>query len=165
MTTNFTGGLLVDGSPIIGGSLGLLMPSAVGKVFHVVYSRGVNDVSHGSADLPLKTISYAHSLMTSDQNDICILHGGESATNFAFRESATLTWSKNNCHLIGASAFNRFGYRVSIRQLATASVFSPFVNVTAGGCIFANFHVYYGFNSATSQVAWRDQGNRNAYFN
>lgn len=154
--TNFPNGVSSFGVPVL--------PAAIppgGTVFFVDQASGSdgNDgLTPGSA---LLTLSRAHTMMTTNKNDVAIIIG--STASIAVRESATLTWSKSMCHIIGTSV-NRISHRCSIR--ATSGVnFTPLVNVTGSGCIFANFHVFHGYDSAAAQIAWQDSGQRNAYFN
>lgn len=163
--TRFRGGLEVDGIPIFGGGVPAFLPGPLGRVFHVDYALGYDSSDRGTERLrPVKTLAFCHdNLMTADRDDIAIVYG-QVSTASAQRLSDTLVWSKNKCHILGANAFNRFGHRVSLRQLSTATVFTPFVSVTAGDCIFANFHTFYGFADNSAQVNWIDTGNRNKYF-
>lgn len=138
-----------------------IVPKYGGKVYFVDYSVAAS--GDGSYRNPLKTLAEAHALMTADRDDVCYLLGGNSPTTYAQRLSATLTWSKNRCHLIGMNVYNRVAQRVSIRVLSGASVFTPFVSVTASGCLFANFHTFSGIADNSAQVNWIDTGSRNRY--
>lgn len=154
--TNFPNGVSSFGVPVL--------PAAIppgGTVFFVDQANGLDSNDGLTPSSALLTLSRAHTLMTTNKNDVAIIIG--STSSIAVRESATLTWSKSMCHIIGTSV-NRISHRCSIR--ATSGVnFTPLVNVTGSGCIFANFHVFHGYDSAATQIAWQDGGQRNAYFN
>lgn len=123
---------------------------------------GLDSNSGESPKAPLATLSAAHSKMTADQNDTAIILG--STSQIGVRESETLAWSKDMCHIVGAMAHNRVSQRVSIRA-ASGQEFTPLVNVTADGCVFANFHVFHGYDAAADQIAWTESGQRNAHYN
>lgn len=125
---------------------------------------GASDGNTGlSPDEALVTLSAAHSKMTANQNDVAILIGNSSASSAnVVSETATLTWSKDLCHIIG-TGYNKISQRCSIR--AVTNDFTPLVSVTADGCVFANFHVFHGFATDSAQIAWAETGQRNAYFN
>lgn len=152
----------LGGMPV-GLPLGLI-PKSTGRAYFVNYELGSDDGDGNHRD-PLKTLSEAHSRMTADQDDIAFVFGHSSATTGAIRESATLAWSKSMCHIVGLNSFGPYAHRVSIRQLATATNFTPLVNVTASGCVFANFHAYQGYATNAAQICWQDSGERNQYFN
>lgn len=146
---------------IIGGGGGVIAPRDVGNVYYVDQTAGSDAHDGRSPAKALLTLSAAHAKMTADQNDIVYVFG--NTADIAVRESATLTWSKDCCHIIGLNALNPISQRVSIRSDGTE--FSPLVNVTADGCVFANFHVFHGYDDASAQIAWQESGQRNAHFN
>ena len=154
--TNYPFGVSSFGVPVLPGGI----PPG-GTVFFVDQANGSDSNDGLTPGKALLTLSRAHTLMTANQNDTAIIIG--STSSIAVRESATLAWSKSMCHIIG-TAVNRVSHRCSIR--ATSGVnFTPLVNVTASGCIFANFHVFHGYAADTAQIAWQDSGQRNAYYN
>lgn len=162
LISGFPNGVSSFGVPIYG--MGGFIPA--GGTVYWVWPGGANssDGNSGlSPDEALVTLSKAHSLMTANQNDVAILVGNSSASSTnVVAESSTLTWSKNLCHIIG-TAYNRTSHRCSIRSDGTE--FTPLVNVTADGCVFANFHVYHGYDDSSAQIAWAETGQRNAHFN
>lgn len=159
--TNFPNGITSFGIPVIGAGVPAL-PRAVGNVYFVDQAVGNDGYSGLSPDVPLATLSRAHTLMTADQDDVAVVFGGVS--NIAVRETATLTWSKNKCHIIGANAYNRISHRVSLRA-ASGSNFTPLMTVSADGCMFANFHMFHGYATAEAQVCMNVTGERNAFYN
>jgi hypothetical protein len=131
------------------------MPAFTGNYFWVDETNGSDGNTGGPQD-PLKTLAQAHSNCLAGNNDVVFLSG----TNHT---AATITWSKNNTHLIGLSAPSD-NDRSRISQTGSA-VFSPLVNVTAQGCIFQSLGTFHGFDSATTQICWAEAGGRNFYSN
>lgn len=88
-----------------------------GDTYFVDYATGVDQISYGygtKPDKPFKTLSYAISQMTSNQNDICFINGYS-----AVAETSMVTLTKNRCHFIGVNGmlpvFGRgAGARISI---------------------------------------------------
>lgn len=140
-----------------------VLPKYGGRTIFVDYS--VAQAGDGSYKAPVKTLAQAHALMTADRDDVAYVLGGNSPTTYAQRLSETLVWSKNKCHIVGLNVYDRVAQRVSIRVLSGTSVFTPFVSVTASGCLFANFHTFSGFANNSAQVNWIDTGSRNRYHN
>lgn len=168
--TNFSNGLSSFGVPVIGG--GLIPFGKDSKVFFVDQLNGSDGHKGDNPKRALATLSKAHSLMTSNRNDVAIVIGSVTGTNpnissgsgssIGVRESATLAWSKDQCHIVGLS-YNRVAQRVSIRSDGTE--FTPLVNVTGDGCVFANLHAFHGYDDDSAQICWNDGGERNAYYN
>lgn len=130
------------------------LPAFTGNVFWVNESTGSDGNSGGPYD-PLATLSQAHTLCTSGNNDVVLLTGTVHTT-------ATTTWSKNKTHLIGLAPDLRSQARARISQTGS-TVFSPLVSVTATECIFRNIGSFHGFADASAQICWQDAGGRNEY--
>lgn len=130
-------------------------PPFTGNVFWVDETNGSDGNTGGPQD-PLATLSQAHSLCTANNNDVVFLSGTVHTT-------ATTTWSKNFTHLIGLTAPSQ-NNRARISQTGS-TVFTPLVNVTAQGCIFADIATFHGFADASTQICWTDAGGRNSYKN
>jgi hypothetical protein len=143
-------GLEVAGVPTIG--TGGLLPFT-GNYYFVNETTG-SDGNTGAADNPFKTLTQALAKATAGNNDVIFLTGTVHTT-------ATTNWSKNNVHLIGLSAPSD-NDRARISQTGT-TLFTPLVNVTAQGCIFANIGTFHGFASANTQICWAEAGGRNYY--
>lgn len=141
------------GQPL-GGMSGML--PFPGNVLYVNESTGSDGNSGGMFD-PLGTLSQAHSLCTSGNNDIVFLTGTVHTT-------ATTTWSKSKTHLIGLAPTLQSNARARISQTGS-SVFTPLVNVTGSECIFENIGAFHGFADASAQICWADSGGRNNYRN
>lgn len=141
--------LNVAGVPTMG--MGGLLPFT-GQAFFVNASTG-SDGNDGSAATPFATLGQAQTKAVANRNDMVFVTGTISLTS-------TLAWAKDRVHLIGlTSPSNNPRARLS----ASGTVFTPMVNVTAQGCIFANLGTFYGFADASAQVCWLDAGQRNYY--
>ena len=144
------------GMPLFG--VGGLLPFT-GNYFWVDAGNGSDGNTGGPQD-PFATLAQAHSVCVSGNNDVVFLTGTVHTT-------ATLSWTKNQTHLIGLCApSNSDRARISSTG---ATAFSPLVNVTGYGCKFVNIGTFHGgFTGATgSQVCWNDgagSGGRNYYY-
>lgn len=177
--TNFPPPFVVGGVPTMGMN-GL--PLTTGQVFFCDYVNG-SDGNTGQADQPVQTIYRAYAKCVSGRGDTVVivsngLSSGSQRLSLALAQSVdptattgTLTWAKNNTHLIGMCAPTKVAQRARIAPPTgtyTEATFNSlnFVVVTGSGCIFKNFSVYQGFSTgAAGQIAWTDNGNRNYYEN
>src|SRR5581483_520772 len=129
-----------------------------GNYFWVNATTGSDGNTGGPQD-PFATLTQALTAATAGNNDVIFLTGTYSPT-------ATLTWSKNNTHLIGLTGGNYGTASISVANTAASSgAITPLVNVTATGCIFQNVSVLSGIAQATNQVAWAEAGGQNTYIN
>jgi hypothetical protein len=157
--TNFPNGVSSFGIPVFGGGI----PPFTGNYYFVDYVNGL-DGNEGTAEMPFKTLAYAYSKTTSGKNDIIFIVGDGEATATQ-RLTATLVWANSATHLIGLTAPTLYASRARISHLTTAAAaINPLVQVTGGGCIFANFSLFQGIalDGAADQL-WTDEGNRNYY--
>lgn len=113
-----------------------------------------SDGNPGTVEQPFKTLAAAQNAATANNNDVVFLIGTAHV-------SATVAWAKDWVHLIGVSAPGN-NPRSRISQTGT-TLFTPLVNVTAQGCLFANLSSFHGFANASAQVCWLDAGGRNYY--
>lgn len=165
--TNFPFGVSSFGVLVMGGGS---MPWPVGggnnspaRAFFCDPTNGIDSNDGLSPARAKATLSSVHTAMTANQNDVVYVIGNSSASSTTtVRETATLTWSKNLCHIVGVNALNKISHRVSIRPVTND--FTPLVTVSADGCVFANFHVFDDGTSA-SQITWNLTGQRNSHFN
>lgn len=146
--------LTLNTGPVLpGGGL----PIYTGNWYFVNESVG-SDGYEGTADRPFATLAYALTKTTANQNDVIAFSGTIHLT-------ATLTWSKNQVHLVGMDAPMQRGKRARI-SVSGSTAFSPMIDVTASGCQLTNFGTFYGFNSASNNaICLRDTGGRNSYDN
>lgn len=131
-------------------------PPFTGNVFWVDETNGSDGNTGGPQD-PLATLTQAHSLCTTNNNDVVFLTG-------TIHTTATTTWSKSRTHLIGLAPNLSSQARARISQTGS-TVFTPLVNVTGSECIFRNIGSFHGFANASAQIAWTDSGGRNEYSN
>lgn len=172
-------GLSVAGVPTMG--VGSIL--FTGKWYFVDPAHG-SDGNEGSADSPYATLYKAYAVARSGYNDVIVLMGDGSTTGTARLSVAnavtvdstattgTITWAKNALHLIGMAAPTGINTRARIAPPTgtyTAATFGNsgnMFNVTASGCVFANFSVWGGFSTgATGCFTWKDSGSRNYYEN
>jgi hypothetical protein len=131
-----------------------------GQYIFVKGGSGSDANSGDSPDNAVKSLSRAHDLAVSGRGDTVVMltNGG---TGESVRLTSTLTWSKNNTHLVGLCAPS-YNNRARIATLSGATAFAAFVKVTATGCIFRNFSLFND-NAIAAQITWQDQGGRNYY--
>lgn len=140
------------------------------KTFFVApYRTTANGASDGNDGLTpgraLKTIAAAYGKCTDNNNDVVyVLGSGAAAAETTDDFTATLTWAKDMCHLIGVSPGGRFSSRCRIGTQTTG--ITPLVDVTASDCLFANIQAFHGVTAdQTGLICWRDSGSRNVYQN
>jgi len=124
-------------------------------------SRASDNNSGVSITEPMATISAAEDRTTANQHDTIFYVAGSSFIT----ESAAITWDKNFTHLIGIAAPTRVAQRARIFQLSTLTGASPFLDITATGCIFKNFYIFQGVADATSLINVQVTGGRNYFEN
>lgn len=172
-------GLTVAGVPTMGIS-GL--PLTTGQVFFCDYANG-SDGNDGSAGSPFKTVYWAYAKCVSGRGDIVVvvsngLSTGSQRLSVANAQVATpsatvgtLTWAKDNTHLVGLCSPTAVAQRARFAPPTgtyTQATFGSgnFVVVTGSGCIFQNFSLFNGFSTGgVNQICWTDNGNRNYYNN
>lgn len=176
-TTNLPAGVTGTGG-------GLLVPAPFfGGTWYFVDAVNGSDAYTGEYSTPFRTVYKAYQAMTAGNNDVCVVvgNGATSGTQrmsvanasgvTASATTATITWAKNACHLIGMTASSnnnraRFACPTGTYTAATFGNAGLFFDVTASGCYFANFSVFGGFSTgSTSGLTWRDTGGRNRYEN
>lgn len=174
--TNFPNGITSFGVPVVGGINGIPLTGSWFFVDYVNGSDGNGSRSSSTAlggnqggaspEAPLKTLERAHELALAGNNDVVVIMGDGSSAGTQ-RLSETLVWSKNATHIIGMTAPTMIGQRARISTVSGATTnTNPLVQVTADGCIFANFSLFQGVGeSATAEQLWTDEGERNYYWN
>lgn len=159
--TNFPNGVSSFGIPVLGGAA---LPFT-GNYYFVDAVNGA-DGNEGSADSPMSTLLAAYNRCVDGNNDVIFIIG-DGSTAATQRLAATLTWAKDATHLIGITAPTMIAQRARISTAtgATTNV-NPLVDVTASGCLFANFSTFQGVGeAATDEQLWREKGSRNYYAN
>lgn len=152
-TTNF-GSINSNGMRTFG--VAGMMPFP-GKYLFVNENSG-NDGNPGTSSNPLGTLDAALAQCTDGNNDVVFFTGTQHRTT-------SLVWNKSQTHLIGLCAPMKRGKRARLSVSGTVG-FNKLVDVTAGGCYFANFGTFYGWpNTPTGLLAWSDTAGRNTYDN
>lgn len=154
--SNLSGPLLVGGVP----TLGTPAWFPVGKAIYVDGANG-SDGNPGTADRPYATLLQAYNAARSGKND-CIYVCGDGTSSGTARLSASLTWAKNACHLIGLCAPTEISGRSRVAATSTA-LYTPLMTITGQGCCFANLSFFHGYSTAADQTCVLLQGNR-CYF-
>ena len=104
--TNFPNGIASFGVPMTGG-----VPfGPTSKTFFVSGAEGSDGNDGRTPRKALASVSKAHSLMRAGKNDVCFVMGNGQTSGTA-RETATITWSKDACHLVGVAAPGRVAQR------------------------------------------------------
>jgi hypothetical protein len=177
--TNFPDGITSFGVPVIGGIGGIPL---TGTWYFVDPAAGSDAYDGSSPETPFATIYAGYNAATAGNNDVIVLIGNGSTSGTARMSTAlaqsvvstattgTITWAKNATHLIGVTAPTgvanraRFAPPTGTYTAATFGNSGNMFNVTASGCIFANFSVFNGFSTGNAaQIAWIDAGGRNYY--
>lgn len=114
----------------------------------------------GSFDDPCDKVSTAEALCTANQHDTVVYIAGSSGCT----ETAVITWDKSYTHLIGIAAPSRAAKRARIFQGASLAS-TPFINITATGCIFKNLYIFSGVADAAALVGVQVTGGRNYFEN
>lgn len=164
--TNFSNGVASFGNPIFGGAMSLPIMGTSGKAFFVDPARGSDGHSGKSWDRPLATVSKALTLCTDGAGDVVYLmnDGNTSGTS---REDATITWSKDNTHLVGLCAPTMVSQRARISPPTTqTTIVTPQLLVSGHGNVFANISLFEGTSEdGTASECVRVTGNRNYFYN
>lgn len=162
--STFSGPVVSPGG-FIGPAFGGLMPFT-GTYFYVNPATGADGNTGLSPSQALKTLDAALGKCTTGQNDVVFLISNGTASGTA-RLTAKLTWNKDATHLIGICSPVNVSQRARLSHAATApaTAFTPMVEVTGNGCMFANFQIFEGFAESAAVVAWEDKGTRNYYSN
>lgn len=156
--TNFPGGITSHGIPVVGG-----VPfGPTSTVYFVSGAEGSDGNDGKSARRALATVSKAHSLMTAGKNDVCYVMGNGQTSGTA-RETATITWSKDACHLVGVAAPGLVAQRARISTASSTSAVTPIINITADGCMFSDLHFFQDFNTNAANVCMAITGERNVF--
>lgn len=110
---------------------------------------------------PLASVEAAEDLCVANQHDVVLYLGGSSANNLA----AALTWDKNYTHLIGWCAPTGMANRARLMYETGTTAASPLLTISATGCIFRNFYIFHGIDSATNLINVAVTGGRNFFQN
>jgi len=123
--TNFPNGISSFGIPVFGGGT---IPVTPGNVYFVDYTNG-SDGNQGGLTSPFKTVEYAYSRATTNNDDVICLMG--SATHVL---SAMLTVSKSRVHFIGIDGTDGrlYGQNAKVSLTATSGATNVFTMKNTG---------------------------------
>jgi len=162
--TNFPGGVSSLGMPVLPGGVPIMGSKA--KVFFVDGARGSNGNRGTDWRKPVATVTKALTLCTDKAGDVIVLmnDGNTSGTS---RDSATLTWSLDNTHLVGLCAPTVLSQRARISPPSTnTTIVTPQLNVTGNGNSFWNISLFEGDDQdATASIGVQITGARNYFKN
>lgn len=159
-TTNFPGGITSYGIPVLGGATVPFGVARDAKVFFCDPRLGSDNNNGLSPGKAVATITQLHSLMTDERGDVGYFIATDSTTGSSSRDTATVTWSKSGCTLIGVCAPTHVSQRA--RMSPTTSIAGPLLTVSGNNNVFANFSLFQGHNAASTCVTVSGQRN---YFN
>ena len=138
---------------------------ANGTAFFVDPARG-GDGNPGTFKRPLATVTAAYAKTTDKAGDVVYLlnDGNTSGTS---RDTATITWSNDNTHLVGLCAPSMISQRARISPPTTAtSIVTPQLTVSGNGCTFANISLFEGTSEdSVASECVRVTGSRNYFWN
>lgn len=117
----------------------------LGKVFFVDPARGSDSNSGKRPDQALDTVTKALSLCTANRGDtVYLLNDGN--TSGSARETAGITWNKDNTHLIGlcAPSVNQRSRITPSSGSTDVDAFTPMITLSGTGCVFSNISIVQG---------------------
>jgi|TARA_Y100000310_G_scaffold153951_1_gene153521 hypothetical protein len=151
------------GLPVMGGGTAANGPA---KVYFVDPANGSNSNTGLSPDEALDTVTAAYAKTVDLTGDtIYLLNDGN--TSGTSRDNATITWSKDNVHLVGMCAPSLMSQRARISPASTVgSIVTPQITVSGNGCLFQNISLFEGDDQdGTASVCINVTGNRNVFNN
>lgn len=162
--TNYPNGIASFGNPVLPGGVPIM--GSTGKAFFVDPARGSDGNKGTDWKKPLDTVSKAYDLCTDGAGDVVYLlnDGNTSGTS---REDSTITWAKDNTHLVGLCAPTMISQRARISPSSSnTSIVTPQLTVSGHGCIFANISLFEGTSEdSVASECVRVTGNRNYFYN
>ena len=170
--TNFPNGVTSFGQPLLGGSA-MSLPLmggriAAGNEAKVFFVDGANGAAGNTGLDPFHakaTVTQAYNLTVDKRGDtIYLLNDGN--TSGTSRDTATITWSNDNTHLVGLCAPTMLSQRARISPPTSATaIVTPQLTVSGHGNIFANISLFEGTNEAADSTCVSVTGNRNYFSN
>ena len=162
--TNFPHGIFA--TPNLGGGM-----MTQGNIWFVKPYSGSDSNSGTTPDTAFKTLPYALSQATANQNDtIYMFQESNTASKTTDYQSLNLNWNKDGVHLIGVGAASNlyFGQRARIGALSTATSFANLFTLSANNCIVSGIEIFQGAGGTTlsaAQTGLTVSGMRNAILN
>ena len=144
--------LQIDGGIAVGHLI-----STPGKIYYVDALNGDDSLNGLSPTKAVKTIAIGEGLLTAGKHDVLVLIGGTSG----FSITDTLTWDKAYTHMVGIAAPTP-NSRARIDSSGNSTSGNGLLDVTADGCLFANFRLFQ--NSATASCHALEVSGDRCYF-
>ena len=163
--TMFRDGVFQFGGVPVGSGMLPLMGGS-GKVFFVDPANGSDGNVGRRPDQALDTVAAAYDLCTDGAGDtIYLLNDGN--TSGSAREAATITWAKDNTHLVGLCAPVVLSQRARITPATTDTAGNtPMITVSGHGNVFANVAIQNWItDDAVAGIGVDVTGNRNYFYN
>lgn len=149
-------GVLTIRGPLIarGGVFGGI---GTGNIYFLDPANGSDNSGGKHPKRAFKTLAYAYSKLTANQNDTLYYIGGSSSLSI----SSLLTWAKDYTHFIGVGAPTHMAQRA---RIFNSGNLNQLLKITATGCIFQNFYIFQGAALSANIGNVEVTGGRN-YFN
>lgn len=164
--TNFPNGITSMGVPL---PMAPLLGPTQGKYIFVKPYSGVNGNDGLTPATAVKTLAYALSLATANQNDVVfLLAESNTAASTTDYQSSNLDWNKDGVHLVGVNNGTMIGQRSRIAPLSTATAFANLFTVSANNCLIANIEFFQGAmatNPSAASTCVTVSGQRNRFVN
>lgn len=164
--TNFPNGITSFGTPL---PMAPLLGPTQGKYIFVKPSTGIDGNTGLSPDQAVKTLSYALSLATANQNDVVFLMAqSNTAASTTDYQTTNLDWNKDGVHLIGVNNGSMIGQRSRVAALSTATAFANLFTVSANNCLIQNIEFFQGqmaTNPSAASTCVTVSGQRNRFVN
>lgn len=164
--TNFPNGISSFGNPIFGGPGTLPVMGRFGKAYFVDGARGSDGADGTTPNKAMKTVTAAYNKTVDKAGDVVYLmnDGNTSGTS---RDSAVITWSNDNTHLVGLSASVMISNRARISPPTTATaILTPQLTVSGNGNSFHNIALFEGTSEdGVASESVRVTGSRNFFNN
>jgi hypothetical protein len=160
--TNFPNGVSSFGTPMT--ASGYPIGQGNGNVYFCDPANGLDSNDGLSPTSAFDTLSRAHTVMTAGQGDTVYLYSTGQAAGSA-RQSATLTWSKDNTHIVGVCAPTHISQRARIAPASGATLFTPFMTISADGFSMRNVQTFVGWDTGGASVGVNVTGERNYFEN
>jgi hypothetical protein len=160
--TNFPNGVSSFGTPIT--ASGYPIGQGNGTAYFCDPANGLDSNDGLSPTSAFDTLSRAHTVMTAGQGDTVYLYSTGQSSGTA-RQSSTLTWTKDNTHIVGVCAPTHISQRARIANTGSDTLFTPFMTISADGFSMRNVQVFTGFDSGGSSGGVNVTGDRNYFEN
>lgn len=136
-----------------------------GDVYYVDYANGTDSNNAGTTpDKPLKTLTKAHELVTTNNGDTIFVNG---TTGVHVQEPAMLTWSKNRVSVVGIGPAGAVDPQPEIQLTSSANsdANAATIKVTGYGNSFTNIYISNSGTDGASVASLWDAGENTIYTN